>query len=302
MAQRISLSDYVTDTAIQPLYDDPGMSAGTLFLFDPGHSKGAFAGLPANGATVPNVAASVAAGITGAAESALAGAVSYGRDAPNALLLERTPKLGIHGLPSQVNQATQFNGWWINLPVAIRDYIFNNVPTHGLYASVWIRKTRDFTGSPPAPQSPFHIHSVSAAASNFLFTMQNITMAPSAGAQLLGRNIPTPAVGTPVMPAIGVKDYSGTKPGAATSTLAQCGVGVFGAWASLNINKGAGLVLYRFKIEDLSLTKRTNNGVGGTLAEEYAAALAKDQADFDAAFAVGGKFYGDTWTDPATFP
>lgn len=301
MAQRISLTDYVTDTAIQPLYDDPGISAGTLFLFDPGHSKGAFSGIPANAATVPNVAASVAAGIVGADASALAGTVAYGRDASNALLLERTGKLGLHGLPSQVNQTTQFNGWWVNLPTAIRDYIFNNVPSHGLYASLWIRKTRDYTGAPTAPQSPMHIHSASAATSNYLLNMQAGVLVPNTGAQLVGRNTPTFAVNTPILPAIAVKDWTGTKPGTSATQLGQFGVGCFGAWASLNINKGAGWVLYRAKFEDLNLTKRTNNGLGGTLAEEYAAALAKDQADFDAAFAVGGKFYGDTWTDPATF-
>ncbi|ATC26508.1 hypothetical protein [Caulobacter vibrioides] len=302
MGQRVSLSDYVTDTNIQPLYDDPGISAGTLFLFDPGHSKGAFAGIPANGGSVPNIAASVAAGVLGVDASTLAGTVAYQREAANALLMERTTKLGIHGLPSQVNQTTQFNGWNFALPTAIRDHIFTNVPTRGLYVSMMARKTRDYTGSPAAPQSFGHIHSTTAATTNYLFHLQALAPSPPTSTQLIGRS-PTgvPAVNVNTLTAVAVKDWSGTKPGSAANSVSSFGVGIFGSWASLNINKGAGLVLYRVKVEDLTLTKRANGGAGGTLAEEYAAALARDQEDFNAFFGVGGKFYGDTWTDPATF-
>lgn len=73
-----------------------------------------------------------------------------------------------------------------------------------------------------------------------------------------------------------------------------------GPWSSANQNKCGSWVLYRAKLEDMYLSKRSNGGAGGTLAQEYAAAVAQDQADFTAAFASGGKFYGDTWSDPAT--
>lgn len=48
-------------------------------------------------------------------------------------------------------------------------------------------------------------------------------------------------------------------------------------------------ILYRIYIEDLSLSGRT-----------YEQVKAIDDAEFAKAFAAGGKFFDDTWNDPAT--
>jgi len=50
------------------------------------------------------------------------------------------------------------------------------------------------------------------------------------------------------------------------------------------------MIFYRFYCEDLSLSGRTREAVA-----------ALDDELFAEAFAVGGKFYGDTYTDPSTF-
>ncbi|ATC25220.1 hypothetical protein [Caulobacter vibrioides] len=304
MGQRVSLSDYVTDTNIQPLYDDPGISAGTLFLMDGAHSKGAFTGVPANGGSIPNIAASAAAELTGAAPATLNGLVTFARESTSTLLVERTTKLGLHGLPSQSAQTIANNGWFFTLPNAIRDYIWGLVPTGGLYVSLMSCKTREYTGSPAAPQSHAHIHSATAATTNYLLhSLGGQAPVPISGSQLIGKTPASPpAVNTSMLSAIGVSNWTGTKPSSGANTITGFGVGIFGSWSSLNINKGDGIVLYRIKVEDLTNTRRANNGAGGTLAEEYAAALARDQEDFNTFFGVGGKFNGDTWTNPATFP
>lgn len=50
-------------------------------------------------------------------------------------------------------------------------------------------------------------------------------------------------------------------------------------------------MIYRVYIEDLTVSGRT-----------YAQVDSIDFALWQAAFAAGGKFYGDTYTDPSTLP
>lgn len=69
------------------------------------------------------------------------------------------------------------------------------------------------------------------------------------------------------------------------------GVGTIGAWIGGNYNKATSRIIYRARIEDLTVSGRT-----------YEEVEAIDFALYTAAFAVGGKFYGDTYTDPTTFP
>lgn len=57
-------------------------------------------------------------------------------------------------------------------------------------------------------------------------------------------------------------------------------------------NKAASRVLYRWYLEDLTVSGRT-----------YAEVLAADYALYQQAFGVGGRYYGDTLpTDPSTIP
>lgn len=60
---------------------------------------------------------------------------------------------------------------------------------------------------------------------------------------------------------------------------------------SAAVNKGGSHILYRCYLEDLTVSGRT-----------YEQVKAIDDALFAAAFSSGGKFYGDTYTDPATLP
>ncbi|WP_171495393.1 hypothetical protein, partial [Acinetobacter soli] len=55
------------------------------------------------------------------------------------------------------------------------------------------------------------------------------------------------------------------------------------------LNDVPSLIIYRIYIEDLNASGRT-----------FAEVKAIDDAEFEKAFAVGGRFYGDTWSDPAT--
>lgn len=306
MGIKFQLSESFTDTTLPFLFDDVGMSPGTLALFDPANSKGAFTGVPANSLTVPNIARDVASGIVGAAPSALDFAVSAMTDGANMLRTERTSKGGVHVLPSQVNQITANNYWLLRLSPELRQFLFDLLSTTasttaGIYASVWSLRTREQGSGNTAPQSISHITNQSSATGNYMYHMQGGV--PNSGGLSIGRNVGDATLGAPRRSSSGVSGWAGTKP-ASTSlvTAALIGAGSFDGWASLNINKAPGFVLYRAKIEHLGLTKRANGGAGGTLAEEFAAAEAQDIADFNAAFSAGGKFYQDVIpTLPANF-
>ncbi len=63
------------------------------------------------------------------------------------------------------------------------------------------------------------------------------------------------------------------------------------AGADAAYNGHSSRVYYRFYLEDLTISGRT-----------YAQVEALDKAVFDAAFAAGGRYNGDTWTSPTTLP
>lgn len=290
MGQKIVLSDVVfTDTTLPVVLNDPILSNGSLFLFDPSHSLGAFNGVPSNGGTVPNIAWSEAATIlvSGTANT-LAGTVSTtNHNEANKSLVERTSKLGVHQIISQTAQ-TANNNWLVNLPTAIRDYIYNNRTSHNFYFSIWHRVTRKGITN-GAIQSPFHFASNS---SNFLFHSQGGV--PN-GVGSNKRSVPSGVLDSSV--ADGTVRYASIQPTGQTATgvtntnNVTFGLGTFDAWAALNINKCSSRIIYRAYIEDLTVSGRS-----------YAAVDALDYAMFQAAFASGGKFFNDTYTDPSTMP
>lgn len=283
-----------TDTSLPMLRDDPILSSGSLFLFDPSHSAGTFAGVPAQGSTVPNVAWKEAAAIIGSGDATtLAGEIrASNHNEATKMLTERTPKGGLHGLVSQVNQTTT-NYYSFRLKQALHNRIIAN-QDNDYYVSIWHTLTRHTIGN-AAPQSPFH---AAESTSNFIWHASSGAFAPGGGGAFGGTHR-SPDNGD-TSGAVGVARFlSGC-------TLAKSGAGMgnnidiwpvaavlgnTGPWGSFNTNKAPSRVIYRVYIEDLTVSGRT-----------YAQVDSIDFALWQAAFAAGGKFYGDTYTDPSTLP
>lgn len=291
MGQKIVLSGVsFTDTSLPIVRDDPMLSAGSLFLFDPGHSLGAFSGLPALAATVPNIAWQKAAALLGSGTAAsLAATVSLNATVAGQMVVERTAKGGIHGIISQAAQASEPLGYALNLPDAVRAYVAANY-ARGIYVSLWSLLTRKAIGDNPAPQSNFH-HANNT--SNYGFLMQGGRANPSGTTRVVptldDRDVSAGSVPLNRYTSLATSAVSGTGPAANPIRL---GVGSFDGWAySATRNKQASKIIYRAYIEDLTASGRT-----------WAQADAIDYALYQAAFAVGGKFYGDTYTAPATLP
>ena len=291
MGQKIVLSDVVfTDTTLPVVLNDPILSNGSLFLFDPSHSLGAFDGVPSNGGTVPNIAWAEAAAILGSGtQSSLMGTVaSTNATEASKSLVERTTKLGVHQIISLTAQ-TVANNWIVSMPTAIRDYMYTHRSDHSFYVSIWFRVTRPGIVN-ASMQSPLH-YAVNPGTSNYLYHAQGGTPVITGSNKRYAPAFADSSVSAGQEKFLNMNPSGITGTGPTNSTDVRFGLGNFDSWQSSNLNKTSSRVIYRVYIEDLTVSGRS-----------YAAVDALDYAMFQAAFASGGKFYGDTYTDPSTIP
>ena len=290
MGQKIQLAETFTGTGLPVLYDDSLMNAGSLVLLDLGHSLGGVTGVPAGGAVLPNVAWKTAnALVSGAPGQSALGIplTATSAAAPSYPVIERTPKLGLHAIRSQTSDVSGAT-YALGTPAAISAYLQAN-PTHKYYFSIWDNVTRKTTVGQAAPNPG--VTAFGSNAGNFLFAIPGWDVYPGGGAQFLGKNI---SRGTPLSTNTGsgiIQMGFTTVTGSPTytSTVLYGFGGQAGFWSGYRV--GSSQILYRMYLEDLTVSGRT-----------YAAAAAADLALYTAAFAPGGKFYGDTFTNPAGFP
>ena len=278
MGSKTVLSGTFTDTSLPIIRNDALLSKGSLFLFDPSHSQGAFEGT-ASQTVVPNVAWREAAGLMpGETQASLAGAVFLNL-AAGEILVERTPKKGVHIINSLVNQTADRN-WNIWPSDKIRDYMVTNGATHKFYVSLWTKRTRKGLG--PAG-SVFHL---------FRNPVGTMFIAPDEGLNGNGRsNYRTVNTNGGVEPFV---RFTNTDVNGVTGApdLFQLGAGMLSSYSGNTYrNRQNSVILYRAYIEDLTVSGRT-----------YAEVDALDYALYQAAFAEGGRYAGDTYTDPAMLP
>lgn len=282
----------VTDTTIPILRKDPILSAGSLILLDLSNgSIAAPATIPA-GTTVgifPNVAWEEAKTIFGAGDI-----TSLGFNSQNGLSdtngkVELTAKKGIHAILSQVNHTSSAQRFIVALPDVYKNYIHNN-PTHKYFVSTWRKKTRlylagldfSFMGLDFQTTGAYQLFETvqgrGMTASGAL-GQRDALVANDLNVQIRNRLTGGATAGTPT--SAGTSD--------AGTNLMAAGGGMNAYSSTGNLNKMPSVITYRVYIEDMTVSGRT-----------YAEVDAIDKALYDAAFAVGGKFNGDVFTDPAT--
>lgn len=270
------------------LYDDIESRTGSLFLWDAQLAK--LNTLPEIGQPLPNV--------LGAFNHASDKGFNFvkGSSASTDAYAKRelTAKGALHFMVSQSFQQTieglAFFG--IEANSALQAELFNKIMggSPNIYFSIWQRVTRigqnrsGFFG-PMIGYGP--------NTNNFAFYMQskqnNIVVASgSTSESKLGVASVLPSSLAPNLLKANIKSFSGT--GIIASSNLRIGSGIISPWiASQAQNESPSFAVYRIYIEDLSLSGRT-----------YEQVKAIDDAEFNAAFAAGGRFYGDTWSDPAT--
>lgn len=248
-------------------------------------------GVPDVGALVPNIAWRRAAALVGGGtRDSLALSRQYTADSAGHLKTERTPKGGLHVIISQnpaenAGFGIQASGD-LNIAAGYARYLNQN-RAHQFYFSRWERITR---GCPPAQGEPASAFIGQSTGSFQLIQAQDGSFRNETAQK---------SFATRARSAVGVThsaaQFSGRNGGdPAFNLVIPFGTGVVGPWfdAPQYDGKGASSVFYRAYLEDLTVSGRT-----------YEQALAADRALFADAFAVGGRYYGDTLpTDPATIP
>lgn len=267
----------ITDTAAPVLTSvDSLESSGSLLLIDPTHPAGAWAaGAPLDGAVLPNLLEERAAALTGVTDQSLTAVRGAGWNGTDGKL-ERSARGGLHGILSHTT-ATADTDFYVRAN-SVAQYLLNN-SGHAFYFSTWVHKTRArAAGSYAVFPEIASFASMSAPTSNYLFRLSEGTATAGTPAALKAN----PAAWT-----------GSSKPTAAADTaqnfLLLGATGGMNSY-STNVTRLHSLIVYRVYLEDLTVSGRTFSEVS-----------ALDDALFTReVLTAGGRYYGDTYTDPAT--
>ncbi|WP_156731039.1 hypothetical protein [Klebsiella pneumoniae] len=263
-----------TDPRMPIFYPYPGLTDGSLGLLDAYEVDENF-NLSATGtdiSTTPNLAAIPAATLTGVSQADLDFKYSNTLGSTE-VKFERTPKLGIHGIVSQVNQVSGHLARF-RCP-GILPYVVAHQNDHQFAVFVHHRITRDKPSSTSKNPSEVLMSHNSAPSSNKLLI-----------ASLDGGLTGNPALKSQA------SAKTGTDMAVATAYYDHMVWGSPSGFGTLLNNLCRSYVLYRWHFIDLT-------AAGMTMAE----ATASEQDIFNRRFSSGGKYYGDTIpTNPSTFP
>lgn len=294
MAGIIIKPGIIADPSRPKLRVDARLTAGSLLLFDPAHSSDPIDGVPAIGATLPNIAATEAAALIGSGDATTLGlALAGANTGAGKLVMERTDKGGLHGMVAQSGLTVTVLAV-LRPSDAIKTYLLAHTD-HDYYMSMWMRPTRASLGTSLAdnvepPKSVFV--SSSAPNTNNLGYLNRLGWWPNGTTREFVQYDPAPeTVGSPTRASAGFGGWAGTPPSAISGLWGEFGFGMLAGFQSASYqNTSPSYVLYAFHLMDLT-------AAGITAAE----ADAIDAARFAAAFGTGGRYADDSGiSDPAT--
>lgn len=283
---------------LHPLLPENG---GALLLVEPGAPNGlGFAGVPANGSAVPNIAKSQAlAAISGATEAAVTPALGYGTFIPDGGStprgkIERTAKGGLHTIFRPADESVTTGLGQLHSEIRMTNagpfvaFLEARKATDSFFWTSWFVDTYIPSGILNTYDDVLHAHSNTAASGNYMIRQGSVQ---SQNADLGSKNAAN-AVNVATYASAGTNDAVGTSPLQALVTM------LTGIYGSLNTYNGGGSTYgkhrsrahYLVYLEDLTISGRT-----------YAQVEAINAAAHAAAFGPKGRYAGDTWTNPATW-
>lgn len=272
-----------------PKYDTIESRAGSLFLWDAGINPTTAFNTQAEAPTktLTNVLAEYGNTILGTTAELNREFILNGQSAAM-LKTEITSKGGLHCMSTQSIDATNQFYAQLTTNTALNAYMANKIANGELYVSLWQRTTRKQSSS-GSFTSMFNYRN----GNNYAFMDKTDAVA----IDLMGagsKSLKLPALAQSSDALVNQPQIIAINPKGATGTLGSNVPIRFGGGILLPSNYTMGtkrspsVIYYRFYIEDLSLSGRTFEDVS-----------AIDQTEFNKAFAVGGRFHGDTWSDPA---
>jgi len=291
-----------TDPSLPKLYPDPIQSEGSLLLLDFAHSAGWTGDYnpPSTLTYIPNLAYEQAYKIIGSgSEQDLAGRYNQSSISGTESALHKVEfsgKKGLHVIVSQNPGLGSAQNFKVYAPSLIRDYIKNHIQdatpsgetVHDFFVSIWYKTTRPF-GSGTAANFCFGQNSgnygIISTSSDFqgrwngAGTTNGVNKRVTPNQNVAGAN---------VLKNTALNSFAGEK---SSSDVMEMWWGRAGAWNGFMATNAPSFILYRMYVEDLTVSGRT-----------YAEVDALDYALWQEAFASGGRFFGDTYTDPSTIP
>lgn len=277
-------------------YDPVEHRLGSLFLWDAGLAQ--LSSMPAIGAALPNLLAEYAN--AAGKEFTFAMGTSSQVEHDSYVKRELTAKKGLHWIASQ-SRATDLpiSGTYLGVKAnaALRTHMANNImgAMPSIFISIWTNATRYVTKVDGAAglltylngnttnmaaylQADKSAMSIGGASPFPSLSKLNLNYRQSAivNAPNFYHAIPKP-LGTGITASTDLIIGSGHIPPYSGSIAGNQ------AW-----NASPSCILYRVYIEDLSLSGRT-----------YDQVRAIDEAEHAKAFGAGGRFYGDTWSNPS---
>lgn len=273
------------------IYDDIDSKSGSLFLWDAGLQSTDFT----IGAEIPNLLESypLASGKKFILEKGSADQTQHDLQ----LKIQKTSKGGLHLIGAQASSVSSSGSpvfYALKSQAELNEYLFNQLKSNpNLYVSVWQRLTRKATDA-VGMYSPNLIYAASNTA-NSVFEMGKNSTTPSVSttsvkeAKITTSAIDDLTVGKENLIKMNILGERGT--GLDLNTRAMYfGTGALPPYSrSQTFNTIQSLIIYRIYVEDLNASGRT-----------YEQVKAIDDAEFEKAFAVGGRFHGDAWSDPIT--
>jgi hypothetical protein len=260
---------------------DPIESAGSLLLIEAAHPLGAWPAGVAHNTALPNLFKATAdTVIGGGTKDAFFDNVFAGKG-----LVERTPKGGIHGVVSPTLATSANDRFDIVAPSVLKTFMKAN-KTHSFYISVWARRTK--IADPGAALAGIITTAIS---SNGTWAIQgNPVSLAFSGGTALGSTQPANTVGPSFSAAAGIvaQDFDTQSDTAGNKNNALAVLGNRQGGAALGL--GGGRIIYRIYFEDLTVSGRNFDTVKAIDLALYTKHV----------LTAGGRYYGDTFTDPAT--
>ena len=278
-------------------YDPVEHRLGSLFLWDAGLAQ--LSSMPAIGAALPNLLAEYAN--AAGKEFTFAMGTSSQVEHDSYVKRELTTKKGLHWMASQSRATDLPNGntyLGVKANAALRTHMANNIMgvTPSIFISLWTNATRYVTKADGFAGLMAYVNSNTTNIAAYLQSDKSIISlggsSPYPLTSKLGLTYRQAAiVNNPNFYSANMNRYGGT--GITASNDLIIGSGQFSPYAgSIAANQAwnasPSCILYRVYIEDLSLSGRT-----------YDQVRAIDEAEHAKAFGAGGRFYGDTWSNPS---
>lgn len=264
-------------------------AAGALMYINPAHEYAPWgAGIPGQYEYLPNLAAtqaSAATGLVGGAVDAFFKLSDPAMIVPPRMIVERTAKGGLHWIGSPTYDTTGNHGVRIYAGTDLLNWIKTN-KSHSFYVAKWGRITRPVSLSmTTGGYNHTQLDTSNQGASMFYRRSTDGTQVIYPAANLIGSESvnANSTSDSPVFQDAAWSNLSGMN--TMVGELAR-----FIRAATVTGNYAPAIVFYGYYLEDLTISGRTYSQVHEVVKARYTSDV----------LTVGGRYYGDIYTDPAT--